>query len=1197
MWVGSTRAPPDPRDEGGDVLRTLLRTTATLALLVGGYLGYCRGFAVVAARVGGSQSVPIIPFDPSPARTQRETFELARAAFGPNHWTADPMQATSYYDSERRYWMFFKSYEPKLDGRRLEFAPFAIIWQSGGKANLNTLRGDVAYIDFDKPFTLVSKPGTEPARIVHAQIDGEVHLRDDKGTRENPGDDLTIGPMTHVEYSESTQQITTDSYIELREGDLVATGVGLIIQLRPSEPTPGKPASVAGGFKGAQSVELRSRIHIAVEDVGRTGIVPGGKVNGERRPGELKCDGPARFEFPPPRPKGAPADAPREPIIAHFFKNVVAHQGDPRKPDQLTADVLRLTFHPTEKAPPGATAKAGAGEPDPAGGDASGGGSPLSGLTLTAAEANGHAVWLQSPADGLEAFGNQLIYTRNAPAKPDVIFFRGDSETKVDKINLVASGPDAGKVESVDTILTKDITIHRGLKPGEPPAVIARGPGRFESRPDRTQPVQMTATWADRLVMQQVTTAAGERRRVELIGSPTVHSPTQGDLEAQDRIRAYLKPRPSTTQPSTTQPGAAALAAGAPADGAAAPARASLQIDWVEALGQVHMTAVPDAQAAGGPGGQRELFARKRLDAVFAIAEPTADAPSAPAALPAATSDPAPASQPGAPAEELAKAPPKPAEPAMRVEADNVWARVTLASLRGKPELEEVRLRRGVTIHQDPPEGKTRGTDIAGDAVDLVSLGAGLARMEVHGTAKAPASVTSEDMLIEGLKIGLDQASDYAWADGAGRLFQDAPEKADQPPQEKVANTTDPKPDETRQIAKGPVEIRWTRSMEFFGKPDPADSPDGNAYALFLGQVNARSTDSTVHCGEMKAFLDAPFSFQRGRKDPAAPAESQPRPKIAVVRCRKDVDLVHYKTDPATKALQQKGRLIGPHVDYSLVTGEFLVQGQGTAWLYKPKAPESKPTDETSRAGTPTPAPSGLRPTVARRPQESAKASRPTILELTRISFQKRVSGSFGNGGDGVPAPKSPFLANFAGGVQVINSPVANAETDIDPDNDLPPGAMVLASEALRVVRELPAGRSARKGEEDDTDQEQFFIDATGHPTALSPPRSIRGDRITYDSVKDLVYVYGDEHEVQIVNQDSPGQPFSATRGRGVMFNRKTNDFKLIDPKNALVIDPRSGIRERPVPPGTADRKPKDPRKPLRRVPASDKERRGFKGT
>jgi hypothetical protein len=1160
------------------VLRTVIRTTAALGLLIAGYFGYCRGFAAVVVLVGRPQSVPILPFDPSPARTQRETFELARAAFGPRHWTADPLEATAYYDADRGYWMFFQKYAFEREGRRLKVSPFAVIWRSRGKANLNTLRGDVAYVDFDKPFNIAPKPGAEPARVVHARIDGEVRLRDDKGTRDNPGDDLTIGPLRHVEYDEPTQQITTDSYIELREADLVATGVGLVIQLRPSEPTSGKPAGAVGGFSGAQWLELKNQIQITVEDVGRTGIVPGGKVSTERRPGAIRCDGPLHIDLPRPLPRGAPPDTPRDPIVARFHKDVIAQQGGGDQPDQLTADVLRLTFVPAEK-----TAKQG--KPDtteaPAESEDQAAASPLSGLTLSTAEANGHTVWLQSPAEGLEASGNQLIYNHFAPVKPDVIFFRGDHETKVDKVNVASQGPDAGKVQSIDTIRTRDITIYRSLRAGEPPAVVARGPGRFETRPDRNQPVQMTATWVDRLVMQQVATAAGERRRVELTGSPRIDSPTQGNIQARDRIRAYLKPKEQANAEIAQNPGTA------PTGPPATAPRASLQIDWLEALGGVHMSAVTNPET--GVGGGRELLARSRLDVVF---EQSTTAPVSQPSQPAQPAAPA-ATEPAAPGEEaVARAPEKPPEPAMEVEADDVWARVVMASLRGKPEVQEVRLRRGVTIHQDPPAGKTKGTDVAGEAVDLVSLGNGLARMEIHGTPKAPASVASEDLLIEGIKIGLDQSSDYAWAEGAGRLFQDAP--AEQPA---VADNTkdgaDERPRGAMPIARGPVEIRWTRSMEFFGKPDPADSPEGNAYALFLGQVNARSTDSTVHCGEMRAFLDGPVSLQRGEKAPDAPAESRPRPKIATVRCRKAVELVHHKSDPETKALQQKGRLVGPDVTYSLVTGKFIVDGQGTAWLYKPRAPEQQKSGD-SPAGR-IPAPNGLRPTVAQRPAEPAKNARPTPLELTRISFQKQVRGRFGTGGEGAPAPNTPFLAEFGGGVQVINALVASADADLDPDSDLPPGAMLLASDTLRVIRELPTIRPPQ-ADDDGKPEEQFFIDATGHPTALSPPRSIRGDRITYDSVKDLVYVYGDESEVQIVNQDSPGQPFSATRGNGLMLNRKSGEFKLIDPKNALVIDPRSGIRERPIPPGLAESKPKDPRKPVRRVPTSDKERRSFNG-
>ena len=51
----------------------------------------------------------------------------------------------------------------------------------------------------------------EPLKIKHAHLEPNVWVRDDKGTPRDPNDDMKIGPLTTVDYEESTQQITTEA--------------------------------------------------------------------------------------------------------------------------------------------------------------------------------------------------------------------------------------------------------------------------------------------------------------------------------------------------------------------------------------------------------------------------------------------------------------------------------------------------------------------------------------------------------------------------------------------------------------------------------------------------------------------------------------------------------------------------------------------------------------------------------------------------------------------------------------------------------------------------------------------------------------------------------------------------------------------------------------------------------------------------
>ena len=146
-----------------------------------------------------------------------------------------------YYNKERGYWMYYKEYERRNDGKQFLFKPFALIWQSGDKKELKTVTADEAVMDLDRPLGLsVDKPGTPPLRVVNVVITGNVRIRDDRGTADT-GDDLIIGPMAYAEYDEPTGQIPSESDVVIRGGNLRITGFGLriAIDLMGSHTAPG----------------------------------------------------------------------------------------------------------------------------------------------------------------------------------------------------------------------------------------------------------------------------------------------------------------------------------------------------------------------------------------------------------------------------------------------------------------------------------------------------------------------------------------------------------------------------------------------------------------------------------------------------------------------------------------------------------------------------------------------------------------------------------------------------------------------------------------------------------------------------------------------------------------------------------------------------------------------------------------------
>ena len=77
-------------------------------------------------------------------------------------------------------------------------------------------------------------------------------IRDDRGTLNDPADDLVIGPLTWVEFDDDKLQLYSDSDVLIIDRDTQITGIGMLIKLRPKSES-GLPGAHSAGFEGAQS--------------------------------------------------------------------------------------------------------------------------------------------------------------------------------------------------------------------------------------------------------------------------------------------------------------------------------------------------------------------------------------------------------------------------------------------------------------------------------------------------------------------------------------------------------------------------------------------------------------------------------------------------------------------------------------------------------------------------------------------------------------------------------------------------------------------------------------------------------------------------------------------------------------------------------------------------------------------------------
>jgi hypothetical protein len=739
------------------VLKKTLKAVAALTLITGSYFAYVHLFALVVEQLRAVHRSDKILFPVHDSKSKRVSISYAKAAFGRDHWSADPELAFRYYNAERGYWMYAKEWERiveengvRYDGKRMRLKPFAFITKSRDGTNTKTITSNVATIDLNEPLSFNLNPDGEALKVKHAYLEPNVQIRDDKSTPDDPSDDMRIGPLTTVEYDEPTQQIKTEinTQVVIQDPDILTTGDGMVIQLRKVEGP--RIAGASSGFEGAERLDLLKNVHVVIHDVGKSGILPGSTqapvaakrsagvtaelASGTRQkqakataaeaptPLDVRCDAKMQVYLPKPQvPIDVGPSAPPAPTVAQFERNVVVLRGPiDDRPDQLTCDALRLDLVPGEKPAPDAapvrvenlsqsgpvsapasthaavaanaanqrasaaanranarktTSAAVAGAKPGSASDSNTANAPESpssarvasdsekrglfgDLTLHRAHATGHVVWLSLPTQGIKIRCNELIHLRQAPYKPDMTYFRGDFTRPLElvKIDVIKEeGPDKGKISSVTHVRTVDATLidkHHDMDTAD---VVAHGPGRLETQPDRDQPVERIAIWQDKLIVQNVLGNEGQlvRKTIDLTGNRPcfIDKLKETSLDSALLIRVWLKPKSArgsqhealssgrTAGRAASDKAVAATAAGTGQTLPATPAAhevthsaeankagadlggGNLQMERLLAVRDVHMLAPT-----------KTMTARQRLDAEFVEAPATP----APAATPAA---------------------------------------------------------------------------------------------------------------------------------------------------------------------------------------------------------------------------------------------------------------------------------------------------------------------------------------------------------------------------------------------------------------------------------------------------------------------------------------------------------------------------------------------------------------------------------
>ena len=157
------------------------------------------------------------------SNSKLDSIRRAKAVMPPGHWATRPDLNFRYYNAERGYWMYAQELEQVQEengvhygGKRIRLTPFVAISTSRDGKNTKIITSDRAVIDLNQPLGFGPGPDGETLKVKHVRLEPNVEICDNKGTPDDPTDDMKIPPLTNLEYDEPTQRITTESHVVIR---------------------------------------------------------------------------------------------------------------------------------------------------------------------------------------------------------------------------------------------------------------------------------------------------------------------------------------------------------------------------------------------------------------------------------------------------------------------------------------------------------------------------------------------------------------------------------------------------------------------------------------------------------------------------------------------------------------------------------------------------------------------------------------------------------------------------------------------------------------------------------------------------------------------------------------------------------------------------------------------------------------------
>lgn len=914
-------------------------TSKRLLLLFTGFGLFFTCYVVYAAYLGGIDGLPPLPEEwrcnasgdqKRPIRHQPQTDEKLGKAFG-NREDIQKMPIKLEVNSKNLV-LASETFDVLKDGR-VRLTPFllAVFGKDPGPGKfpeINTVKGDVAFLTFDQPVNNIAEIGKR--KIVAGELQGNIYIQNNRRTAAQD-DDLSLTTPGPMYYREDQHLIWTMAPVRMLDTQskpepTTITAEGLDLLLTPDKPAaPGQPpAPKKDGVSGVDTVMLRSNVEMHLIDANSGFLGETKPVDKKAKPDDPNADKPkvvittpgpfrydvatdhARFDVP----------AKRGPLPEKVTVTRLSGPPGQEKHEFLYCEHLDLQFQRKSDKP-----KTGG---EPAAINAVDSQQSID-LKIQDAHATGHEVELISEGEGLHAIGNDFFYDARTKVSilkgtPEMVALKDGNEIHCPMLHMVNVGDkDAQQVKAVGkgyvSILDKDTSWKRSQyalweesanfsKEGDFDCLTLNGKGRFEDREHHQ------TLGADRLKVWFVPgnkdadkdKKDGEKRKMrphhlEGEGHVTAESDDLVIREPTEHLYVWFRDEAPKLASEVTAPPAGPAFAEAPEGQASMP------------TGEPAMKKPADKQVAGK---SRPLNAE--------IGQPPPP--------PEPTTDKSPARK-----------------PPLRLSARSVEAFVARTS--SKNELEKIRCEGHVVVLQDPqhPEDPhDKGVDIRGDKLTL-DHGAEGGILLVTGDM---AVVQLSKITISGDEVNINQRTNQAWVPGRGWMkmlaqaaFSEDARKPETPP-----------PGTAKQPEKlSEMTIHWKKDMQFDGR-----------HAVFQGDIQAEQERSRLLCQEMQVFLDKPVSLKESQKGTASA-------KVKELVCDKSVRMDELVADKDGKIVR-KTRVMAPVVAVNNEDGEMNAPGPGVVYLLQYANADDGPGAPKRDANKPPP---------------------PQQLKLTRINYLDRL--------------------------------------------------------------------------------------------------------------------------------------------------------------------------------------------------------------